>query len=55
MNAKVDALTHIIDNMSITFASTVDFVTPSGKICGVPGCITVECQLLDELTLDQVN
>ena len=55
MNTKVDALHQKLDNLSSTPIANVAAVTPSCKIYGVPGHITVECQLLVEPSPYQVN
>jgi len=53
MNARVDALYHKLDNMTLTPPATVAAVTPNCEICGVLGHIAAECQLLAET--DQAN
>lgn len=53
MNARVDALYHKLDNMTLVPPATAAAVTPNCEICGVPGHIAAECQLLAET--DQAN
>ncbi|PNY08730.1 1-aminocyclopropane-1-carboxylate deaminase-like protein [Trifolium pratense] len=48
MNAKVDAITQKLDNLTVNPA-------PSCEICGVPGHVAANCQLLAEPTPGQVN
>ncbi|KAK2393252.1 hypothetical protein QL285_055218 [Trifolium repens] len=55
MNAKVDALTQKIDNLTVNPAATVAAVTPNCEICGVSGHNAANCQLLAEPTSNQVN
>ncbi|XP_050897642.1 uncharacterized protein LOC127104499 [Lathyrus oleraceus] len=55
VNAKVDALTQKIENLTITPAATMAVVAPNCEICGVPGNGTPECQLLTGISIDQVN
>ena len=55
VNAKVDALTQKIENLTITPAATVAAVAPNCEICGVPGHVALECQLLTGISTDQVN
>ncbi len=53
MNARVDALYHKLDNLSLAPPATAAVVTPNCEICGVLGHIAAECQLLAET--DQAN
>lgn len=46
MKAKVNALTHKVDNLSVTTTTTAVSITPKCKIYGVSNHIRVECQLL---------
>lgn len=55
VNAKVDALSKKIESLTITPAATIVVVTLNCEICGVPGHITSECQLLAGIPSDQVN
>lgn len=50
MNAKVDTFTQKVKNITLTPAIIVDVVTPNSEIYGVPGHVTVDCQLLVEPT-----
>lgn len=43
VNAKVDALTPKIVNLTIIPADTVAAVTPFGEIYGVQGHVTFDC------------
>ena len=53
MNAKVDALFHKLDNLKLAPPATVAAVNPNCEICGTPGHVAAECQLLAET--DQAN
>jgi hypothetical protein len=55
VNAKVDALTQKIDNLTITPATTVAAVAPNYEICGVQGHVAPKCQLFTGTSTDQVN
>lgn len=55
INAKVDALTQKIDNLTITPATTVAAVAPNCEICGIPGHAAPECQLLTGTSTNQVK
>ena len=55
VNAKVDALTQKIESLTLPHAATVAAVTPSCEVCGVPGHVGTECQILAGITADQVN
>ncbi|KAI5419186.1 hypothetical protein KIW84_043384 [Lathyrus oleraceus] len=46
VNAKVDALTQKIENLTITPTAVVAAVAPNCELCGTPGHTNVECQLL---------
>ncbi|XP_050919410.1 uncharacterized protein LOC127136946 [Lathyrus oleraceus] len=55
VNAKVDALTQKIDNLTITLATTMAVVSPNCEICRVQGHTAPECQLLTGTSTDQVK
>ncbi|XP_050878148.1 uncharacterized protein LOC127081964 [Lathyrus oleraceus] len=55
VNAKVDALTQNIENLTITPITTMVVVAPNCELCGVPGHAPPECQLLVGISTDQVN
>src|SRR4051812_31360825 len=55
VNAKVDALTQKIENLTITPSTTAAAVTPNCEICGLTGHVVAECQLLTGVPSDQVN
>lgn len=55
MNAKVDAPTQKIDNLSITLIDTINVLTPNYNIYGVPRCVTNDYKLLAEPTSNQAN
>ncbi|XP_050875982.1 uncharacterized protein LOC127079642 [Lathyrus oleraceus] len=55
VNAKVDALTQKIENLTITLVATVAVVAPNCEICRVHGHTALECQLLIGISTDQVN
>lgn len=55
MNANMEAITQKVESLVINHTVTVAAIQPRCKICGTPGCITVECSLLDESSPDQVN
>lgn len=55
INAKVDALTQKIENLTITPAAVVAVVAPNCELCGTLGNTNVECQLLASIPTDQVN
>lgn len=46
MNAKVNALTHKVDNLSITTTTAAISITPKCKIYGVSNHIRAEWKLL---------
>ena len=53
MNARVDALYHKLDNLSLAPPATAAVVAQNCEICGVLGHIASKCQLLAET--DQAN
>lgn len=55
VSSKVDALTHKINNLTITPPATIDVLTHNCDICGVQGHITTDCQLLTGTIPDQIN
>ncbi|XP_050874985.1 uncharacterized protein LOC127078587 [Lathyrus oleraceus] len=56
INAKVDALTQKIENLTITLAAVVAAVAPNCELCGTPGHTNIECKLLlAGIPTDQVN
>ena len=55
VNAKVDALTQKIENLTLTPAATVAAVTPDCEICGTSGHTPAECQFLLGTPTDQIN
>lgn len=55
VSAKVDTLSQKIKSLTITLTTTVAAVTPKCEICGVPGHVTSECQLLGGIPFDQVS
>lgn len=55
VNAKVDALTQKIENLTVGPTTTVAFVTPNCEISGIAGLPAPECQFLTEIPTDQVN
>lgn len=55
VSAKVDAISQKIERLTVTPSATVDAVTPNYEICGVPGYITSECQVMAGIPSDQVN
>jgi len=52
VNAKVDALTQKIENLTITPTATVATIAPNCEICGVPGHASPECQLLTGISIN---
>ncbi|MCI04024.1 hypothetical protein A2U01_0025066, partial [Trifolium medium] len=50
VNAKVDALSQKLDNLTVNPAATVAVVTPSCEICGVPGHFAANYRLLAKPT-----
>ncbi|MCH87321.1 hypothetical protein A2U01_0008188, partial [Trifolium medium] len=46
MNAKVEALTQKLDNLTVNPAATIVVVTPNCEICGISGHVAANCQLL---------
>ncbi|KAI5385440.1 hypothetical protein KIW84_072152 [Lathyrus oleraceus] len=54
VNAKVDALTQKIENLTITPAAVVAVVAPNCELCGTPGNTNVECKLLASIPTDQI-
>ncbi|XP_058769280.1 uncharacterized protein LOC131643144 [Vicia villosa] len=54
-NAKLNALTQKIDNLTLPPAATVAVVTPNCELCRVPGQAASECQILARVLVDQVN
>lgn len=55
MNAKVDALTKKIDNLTNNLVAIVVALTPICEICGVQGHVTYDCQLLSKPSHDRAN
>ncbi|XP_058761643.1 uncharacterized protein LOC131635058 [Vicia villosa] len=55
VNAKVDALTQKIENLSMTPSAIVAAIAPNCELCGVQGHIVSECQLLAGIPPDQMN
>ncbi|XP_050915546.1 uncharacterized protein LOC127130612 [Lathyrus oleraceus] len=55
INAKVDALTQKIENLTVTPTTVVAVVAPNCELCGTPGHTNAECQLLAGIPTDQVN
>lgn len=55
INAKVDAPTQKIDNLTITPTTLVAVVAPNCELCGTPRHTNTECQLLAGIPTDQVN
>ncbi|XP_045791784.1 uncharacterized protein LOC123886512 [Trifolium pratense] len=53
VNAKIEALSQKIESLTLSPAATIAAVQPNCELCGVPGHITSECQLL--AGLDQAN
>ncbi|KAK2457130.1 hypothetical protein QL285_004433 [Trifolium repens] len=53
VNAKVDALTQKIESLTLAPTAAVAAVQPNCELCGVPGHVPTDCQLL--VGLDQVN
>jgi hypothetical protein len=53
VNAKVDALTQKIESLTLAPTAAVAAVQPNCELCGVPGHVPTDCQLL--AGLDQVN
>ena len=55
INAKVEALTKKIENLTTTPAATVAAVAPTCDLCGVHVHVAPECPLLTRVPADQVN
>ncbi|XP_058746345.1 uncharacterized protein LOC131619244 [Vicia villosa] len=55
VNAKVDALTQKIENVTIAPIAAVAVVSPNCEICGMSGHAASECHLLAGVSLDLVN
>ncbi|XP_058725740.1 uncharacterized protein LOC131597035 [Vicia villosa] len=55
VNAKVDALTQKIENLTIAPVATVAAVSPNCEICGTSGHAAPECQLLAGVSPEPVN
>src|SRR4051812_11480585 len=55
VNAKVDALTQKIENLTVTPSATAAAVIPNCEICGLTGHVVAECQILTGRPSDQVN
>ncbi|XP_045802435.1 uncharacterized protein LOC123896027 [Trifolium pratense] len=46
VNAKIEALSQKIERLTLSPTATIAAVQPNCELCGVPGHITSECQLL---------
>ncbi|CAJ2652576.1 unnamed protein product [Trifolium pratense] len=46
VNAKIEALSQKIESLTLSPAATIAAVQPNCELCGIPGHITSECQLL---------
>ncbi|XP_045802576.1 uncharacterized protein LOC123896203 [Trifolium pratense] len=55
INAKLDALTQKIETLTNAPKATVAATTQNCELCGVQGHAIAECQLLTEVSPDQVN
>ncbi|XP_058742467.1 uncharacterized protein LOC131614954 [Vicia villosa] len=55
VNAKVDALTQKIENLTIEPVAAVAVVSPNCEICGMSGHAAPECQLLAGVSPEPVN
>ncbi|CAJ2652102.1 unnamed protein product [Trifolium pratense] len=55
INAKLDALTQKIETLTTAPKATVAASTQNCELCGVQGHAIAECQLLTEVSPDQVN
>ncbi|XP_058759534.1 uncharacterized protein LOC131632822 [Vicia villosa] len=55
VNAKVDALTQKIENLTVAPVAAVATVSPNCEICGMPGHAAPECHLLAGVSPEPVN
>lgn len=55
VNAKVEALTQKINNLTIITPTIIVVVALNFEICGVQGHMDTDCQILTGTTLDHVN
>ncbi|MCI93207.1 hypothetical protein A2U01_0114505, partial [Trifolium medium] len=46
VNAKVDAISHKLESLTLTPTATIAAEQPNCELCGVPGHTPSECQLL---------
>ena len=55
VHAKVDTLIQKIDNLTAVPLDTVAAITLNCELCGVPGHVVAECQILAGTPPDQVH
>ncbi|XP_058785071.1 uncharacterized protein LOC131659980 [Vicia villosa] len=55
VNAKVDALTRMIENLTIVPVADVAVVSPNFKVCGMTGHAASDCHLLAGVSPEPVN